>query len=115
MRRILPAIACALALASVGASTEGSRVADAAMNGDTAAVRSLLTSGEDINAAQGDGMTALHWAARRGDDELVRMLLVAGANVRATTRLGGYTPLLMAAELGHANAIELLAGAGADV
>ena len=110
-------VACAIALGftTLGASNDGSRVADAAMNGDRAAVRALLTSGEDINAAQGDGMTALHWAARRGDDELVRMLLVAGANVRATTRLGGYTPLLMAADLGHANAIDLLVGAGADV
>ena len=25
------------------------------------------------------------------------MLIVAGANVKATTRLGGYTPLLLAA------------------
>ena len=85
---------CAIALGftTLGASNEVSRVADAAMNGDSAAVRSLLTSGEDINAAQGDGMTALHWAARRGDDELVRMLLVAGANVRATTRSAGTPP-----------------------
>ena len=43
-------------------------------------------------------MTALHWAARHGDVELVKMLLAAGANVRATTRLGDYTPLLMASE-----------------
>src|SRR5262245_64316930 len=101
MRTIpLTAGAIAVALATVLASTDGSRVADAAMQGDRAAVRALLTSGEDVNAAQGDGMTALHWAARKGDAELVTMLLAAGANVRATTRLGGYTPLLMAAELG---------------
>jgi ankyrin repeat protein len=107
--------ACAIALAGVRAFTDGSTVADAAMNGDTASVRALLMRGEDVNAAQGDGMTALHWAARRGDPELIRMLIVAGANVRATTRLGGYTAVLMAAELGHAGAIEALAGAGADV
>ena len=107
-------IASALVLASVQTSTEASKVADAAMNGDRAAVKSLLTGGEDVNAAQGDGMTALHWAARRGDSELVSMLLAAGANVRAATRLGAYTPLLMAAELGHAPSIEALIAAGAD-
>jgi ankyrin repeat protein len=96
------------------ASADGAKVADAAMNGDRAAVRTLVTGGEDVNAAQGDGMTALHWAARRGDTELVSMLLAAGANVRATTRLGGYTPLLMAAEMGNAGAIDALIGAGAD-
>jgi len=62
-------------------------VADAAMNGDKAAVRSLLKSAADVNAAQGDGMTALHWAAINGDAELAQMLVLAGANVRATTRL----------------------------
>jgi hypothetical protein len=38
-------------------------VADAAMQGDIDVVRSLLKEGMDVNAAQGDGMTALHWAA----------------------------------------------------
>jgi ankyrin repeat protein len=113
-RLVATACAFAIAFSTLLASKEGSRVADAAMQGDRAAVRALLTSGEDVNAAQGDGMTALHWAARKGDAELVPMLLAAGANVRATTRLGGYTPLLMAAELGHARSIEALIAAGAD-
>ncbi len=68
---------------------------------DREAVKTLLKSGADVNAAQGDGMTALHWAARNGDAELTQMLLFAGANVKATTRLGGYTPLMMAAEQGQ--------------
>ena len=90
-------------------------VAEAAMKRDREAVRTLLKNGEDVNAAQGDGMTALHWAARNGDLELTRMLLYAGANVKATTRLGGYTPLLMAADQGHANVIGALVAGGADV
>ena len=93
---------------------DGSRVADAAMSGDRAAVRALLTSGDDVNAAQGDGMTALHWAARHGDVDLIKMLLAAGANVKATTRLANYTPLLMASEIGSAGAIDALIAAGAD-
>jgi uncharacterized protein len=96
------------------AAPDGSRVADAAMGGDRAAVRALLTSGEDVNTAQGDGMTALHWAARHGDVDLIRMLVAAGANVKATTRLANYTPLLMASEIGSAGAIEALIVGGAD-
>ena len=38
--------------------------------GDRDAVKSLLKDGADVNAPQGDGMTALHWAAERGDPEL---------------------------------------------
>jgi len=59
-------------------------------------------------------MTALHWAARHGDTALVKMLIAAGANVRATTRLGGYTPLLLASQIGHAQVIDALIAAGAD-
>ena len=77
----------AMGVLCVAASDE-SRVADAAMNGDKAAVRTLLKQGLDVNAAQGDGMTALHWAARQGDVETARMLIYAGANVKAATRLG---------------------------
>ncbi|HET7694490.1 MAG TPA: ankyrin repeat domain-containing protein [Vicinamibacterales bacterium] len=105
----------ACAAMSIHVSADGARVADAAMSADVRAVRALLTAGEDVNAAQGDGMTALHWAARRGDLEMVRMLLAAGGHVRAATRLGGYTPLLLASQNGHAEVIEALAAAGADV
>ena len=90
-------------------------VAEAAMKRDKEAVRALLKNGEDVNAAQGDGMTALHWASRNGDLELTQMLLYAGANVKAATRLGGYTPLLMAADQGHASVIAALVAGGADV
>ena len=94
---------------------DGTKVADAAMQSDAAAVRALIAAGEDVNAAQGDGMTALHWAARRGEIPMLRMLIAAGANVRAITRLGNYTPLIFAAEAGHAQAIDALVAAGADV
>ncbi len=90
-------------------------VASAAQARDVEAVRALLKRGVDVNAAQGDGMTALHWAAMHADDELTGMLLYAGANVRATTRLGGYGPLHLAAEVGAGPVIDLLVKAGADV
>ena len=70
---------------------------------DTATVRQLLKGGADANAAQGDGMTALHWAAIHGDAALAEMLVVSGANVRATTRIGGFTPLHLAGQNGRAD------------
>ena len=91
-----------------------SPVADAAMRGDADAVRSLVARGEDVNQAQGDGMTALHWAARNPDASLVRFLLEAGADVGAETRIGPYTPLHLAARAGAGKVTELLLGAGAD-
>src|SRR5579863_10180686 len=65
-------------------------VADAASHGDVATVQSLLKQGADASAAQGDGMTALHYAADSGNAALAAMLVHAGANVNAGTRLGHY-------------------------
>lgn len=113
--RIAAILSVAVAIGVWTHAYDGTKVADAAMQSDVAAVRALITAGEDVNAAQGDGMTALHWAARRGDIDMVRMLIAAGANVRAITRLGNYTPLILAAEAGHAPAIDALVAAGADV
>jgi len=89
-------------------------IADAAEQGDRATVRALLQQGIDVNAAQGGGTTALHWAARANDVEMAEMLLYAGANVRATTRLGAHTPLLFASKHGNASMVETLLAAGAD-
>ncbi len=101
-----------LSIALAGNST--APVADAAMQRDTAAVRALLKQGGDVNAAQGDGMTALHWAAMNNDAALAQVLLYAGANVRAATRINGYTPLFLAAQHGYADVVNVLLLAGAD-
>ena len=87
-------------------------VADAAARGDAAAVEALLKQGADVNSAQGDGMTALHWAAMNDEASLATMLLRAGANPRAATRVGAYTPLLLAAKLGHHGVVEALLAGG---
>ena len=66
------------------------------MRGDTEAVRALLRDGADVNAAQGDGMTALHWTALNGDLKTMNVLLYAGAATEPLTRVGRYTPLHLA-------------------
>ena len=107
--------ALVLAFAVLGASGPAdSPVADAAERGDLEAVRALLRNGADVNTAQSDGMTALHWAASRNDAEIARALLYAGATVRATTRLGGYTPLHLASRAGSPEVAKQILEAGAD-
>ncbi len=97
-----------------GAGRASVAVATAAMADDLAEVRRLLKDGGDVNAAMGDGTNALHHAAMRGDAEMAGVLLSAGANVRATTRLGGYTALHLASQRGHDRVIDLLVKAGAN-
>jgi ankyrin repeat protein len=88
-------------------------VADAAMRGDATAVRALISQKADVNAPQGDGGTALHWAVFRGDKALVDLLIRAGANAKAANRAGA-TPLWLASVNGDAPIIEALLAAGAD-
>ena len=81
MKRIVTNVAIVLMMAAgVGASQSMSPLADAAMRGDKTAVAALIKDGVDVGAAQGDGMTALHWAAERGNAEIAEMLVYAGAN-----------------------------------
>jgi ankyrin repeat protein len=101
--------------AMISAAASDSPVADAAMRGDRDAVRALLKQGADVSAAQGDGMTALHWAAQRGDSELAAMLIYGGANAGAVTRIGQYTPLHLAAGAGNPGVVDALLKAGASV
>src|ERR1700733_4798118 len=80
-----------------------SEVADAVMHGDKLAVRQLLEKHADVNVAQADGATALHWAVFRSDKELVDLLLHSGANPKAANR-DGSTPLWLAGVNGGAGA-----------
>ena len=118
-KSVVIGLCLAILLAAVGgqllAAPADAPLADAAMRGDLDAVQELLSRQADVNAAQGDGTTALHWAAYRDDVEMARLLVKAGADVAVKTRLGDLTPLFMAAKNGTAAMIELLAEAGADI
>src|SRR6266700_3447424 len=107
----LLAALCAAGLLSAAGDT---RLSDAAMQGNGDVVRSLLKQKVDVDAGQGDGTTALHWAAFRDDLEMVKTLLAAGANVKAATREGAITPLFMACTNGNAAIVEALLKAGAE-
>ena len=103
------------AVAVLAAATPASApIADAAMKGDLARVRKLIAQGERVSSPQGDGMTALHWAADRGDSAMTEVLIHARADVRAVTRIGGYTPLHIASRSGNAVVVTALLKAGSD-
>jgi len=112
MKRAIERIGITLLLAS-GLFAAQSEVADAAMEGNTAAVRALLGKKAEVNAPQVDGATALHWAVQANNLEMIEMLLGAGAAVSAASKSGA-TPMQLAAMNGHAAIIERLIRAGAD-
>ena len=105
----VPALLSVLVAATVDAP-----VADAARRGDAEAVRTLLERGVDVQTAQADGMTALHWAAMRSDLELAETLIYAGANLDAATRIGQHTPLHVASRTGQSDVVRALLEAGSD-
>jgi len=113
--RLVSSAAIAVGLSAILAAASSSPVADAAMKGDREALRALLKQGADVSGAQGDGMSALHYAAERGDVEMTEMLVYAGANVGATTRIGQYTPLHLASQSGSAAVVQALVKSGANV
>ena len=114
LRVALLLLACAVALSTSAAASPA--VADAAEHRDLAALRSLLRIHTDVNVAQPDGGTALHWAAHWGDTEATSLLIAAGANVNVANDLG-VTPLhLASAHADAAVAVMLLkSGARTDV
>ena len=86
---------------------------EAVKQGDVQVVRALIKSGADARQPEGDGATALHWAAHRDSAELVRLLLEAGASTRAANDLG-VTPLHLAAANGNTAIMKLLLDKRAD-
>ena len=62
MRRLLLAF---LPVVSLIAASNDLRLIDAIKNSDTKSARSLLAQHIDVNAAEADGSTALHWLTRR--------------------------------------------------
>ncbi len=101
------------ALAGTAQAADKATVADAAEQRNHALVKELLAKGADVNTAQVDGMTALHWAVYNDDAETAGLLVRSRANVNATNRYG-VPPLSIACTNGNATLVRLLLDAGAD-
>ena len=102
-----------IAASFTGAYAADQPLADAAQRADWGVVRALVEQGADVTVRQGDGATALHWAAYWNEVELADVLIGAGADVNAANDLG-VTPLWAAAENRSAVMVERLLDAGAD-
>ena len=102
-----------LAAASVAAASGDTPVLDAVRKADTAGLRVLLQKHADVNRAESDGTTALHWAAYQGDADMATLLIRAGARVNAANAFG-VTPLKLAAYNGNPAIAVALLKAGAD-
>src|ERR1700676_4079667 len=77
-----------LSVAGLAASISDHRLADAVEKQDKVAVRSLLNQHVDVNTPQGDGATALTWAAHWDELETAELLIRAGADVSAASKYG---------------------------
>lgn len=86
---------------------------EAAACGDLPTVQLLLQYGENPNHRDGDGWSAIHWAAEEGHLEIVQILLQYGANVHSSSSYGT-SPLHCAANGGHVSIVNLLLLGGAD-
>jgi uncharacterized protein len=109
-------VTAVLVLCTFGASVASAAdapLADAAEKADWARVRTLLKDRADVNSAQTDGTTALHWAAYHDDAPAAKLLLAAGAKAGAENRYG-VTPLALACTNGNTDFVKMLLTAGAD-
>jgi ankyrin repeat protein len=98
---------------SAAATAATTPLIDAAKKADADTVRRLLQTKIDVNAAEPDGATALHWASYRDDVATAQMLIRAGANVNAANDLGA-TPIWAASVNGSTAMVQLLLEAGAN-
>ncbi|KAH6616059.1 ankyrin repeat-containing domain protein [Chaetomium sp. MPI-SDFR-AT-0129] len=90
--------------------------AAAARRASSSTVQMLLEAGADPKAADGDGSTALHYAARRGDLAKVRYFVERGADVNAgLAAMPPSTPLYEACHQGHDRVVSFLIDHGANL
>src|SRR6185437_291026 len=101
-------------------TTQKTAIVYAAARGFFPVVRLLLDHGIDVNAKYGNDLTALMWAAGYSAEagvsdvaEVMTLLIERGARLDEQDNRGR-TALMIAAELGHTPAVDLLLAHGAD-
>jgi uncharacterized protein len=112
-RVILSACLVAATVTAGLAATGDVRLIEAVRAQDAARVRALLAERVNVNATQGDGATALHWAVHLDDVSLVDTLIRAGARADVADDTGA-TPLYLACTNRNADAVSRLLVAGAN-
>ena len=114
-RRFLLAPICVMGIAVVPAlaATPDLRLLQAVKGQDDASARALIEHHADVNAQQGDGTTALHWAAYRDDLAMADALIRAGARPDTPNDLGS-TPLHLACNNRSAAMVDRLLAAKAN-
>jgi uncharacterized protein len=105
--------ACGLAILLIGAADARPPLVEAAKTANATTLRALLQKGADVNSAEPDGTTALHWASYRDDGDSADLLIRAGAKVDAANDLGA-TPLWTASLNGSEPMVRRLLAAGAN-
>lgn len=110
---IKSALAATCAWLSMSSALAQSPLADLIQNGQRSAALALIDEGADVNAAQKDGTTPLHWAVYKIDVPLVRTLIARGANAASVNRYAA-SPLAEAVKAAHPELVALLLDAGAD-
>ncbi len=114
IRQVIPALSASLLLLHAGPVLADGTLADLIQRGDLDSALESIRGGADVNAAQGDGTTPLHWAVYRLDTELVEALLASGARPDVTNRYGS-SPLAEAVKTANVELVGMLLTAGADV
>jgi ankyrin repeat protein len=89
-------------------------LADLIQQGRREAAIAAIRDGVDVNATQGDGTSALHWAVYKVDGELVDMLLSRGASPDVFNRYGS-SPLVEAIKVADTTLVDKLIEAGSDI
>lgn len=112
-RAIAAFVVCVVWSAGLAATGADPRLIQAVRSKDVASVRTLLKQRIDVNAPQGDGATALHWAAHVDNVTIADLLIRAGARANVADDTG-FTPLHLACTNRSASMVERLLSAGAN-